>query len=39
MSASYAAGFSVTTNYRISQIDALINSTIVRRYLLGYGPG
>ncbi|MCP1846752.1 MULTISPECIES: glycine-rich domain-containing protein [unclassified Bradyrhizobium] len=36
---SYAPTFKVTTNYRISEIDALFNGTTVRKYLLGYGTG
>jgi len=36
---SYASTFGVTTNFRISEIDALINNTTVRKYLLGYRSG
>src|SRR5262249_30313422 len=36
---SYAAGFAATTTQRISEIDSSINSSIVRKYLLGYGSG
>jgi hypothetical protein len=34
--ASYASDFKVTTNYRISEIDALFNGTNMRKYTLGY---
>jgi hypothetical protein len=36
---SSAPGFRVTTNYRVSEIDAYNNGSVVRKYLLGYGPG
>jgi hypothetical protein len=36
---SYAPDFNVTTNYRISGIDAAFNGSTVRKYLLGYGTG
>ena len=36
---SFAPGFKVTTNYRISEIDAAFNGQTVRKYLLSYGPG
>src|SRR5262249_46652131 len=36
---SYGPGFAATTTKRISEVDALINSTTVRKYLLGYGTG
>ena len=36
---SFAPGFKVTTNYRISEIDASFNSKLLRKYLLSYGPG
>jgi hypothetical protein len=36
---NYAPDFKVTTNYRISEIDALFDSTTVRKYILGYGHG
>jgi RHS repeat-associated protein len=36
---SYKAGFKVWTNYRISQITANFNSTMVRQYALSYGTG
>ena len=29
----------MTTNYRVSEIDAYNNGSVVRKYLLGYGPG
>jgi YD repeat-containing protein len=35
----YASDFKVTTNYRISEIDAAFNGTTTRKYLLGYGTG
>ena len=36
---SYASGFAATTNKVISEIDAAVNGTTVRKYLLGYGVG
>jgi hypothetical protein len=39
MRISFLPGFKVTTNYRISEIDASFNSQTVRKYLLSYGPG
>src|SRR5262249_26525316 len=36
---SYATGFSSTLTQRISEVDALVNGTTVRKYLLGYGAG
>jgi hypothetical protein len=36
---SFAPGFKVTTNYRLSEIDASFNGQLVRKYLLGYGTG
>jgi hypothetical protein len=36
---SYASGFAATTTKRISEIDASVNGSIVRKYLLGYGVG
>jgi hypothetical protein len=36
---SYKPQFKVTTNYRISQITAAVNSTVVREYNLSYASG
>src|SRR6202030_860802 len=36
---SYAPGFGVTTTQRISEIDALVNGSTARKYLLSYGSG
>jgi RHS repeat-associated protein len=36
---SYATGFGSTLTQRISEIDALVNGTTTRKYLLGYGTG
>jgi hypothetical protein len=36
---SYASGFAATTTKLISEVDALVNGTTVRKYLLGYGTG
>src|SRR5215831_18766195 len=36
---SYAGGFAATTTKRISEIDASVNGSIARKYLLGYGTG
>ena len=36
---SYASGFVATTSKVISEIDAAVNGTTVRKYLLGYGVG
>ncbi len=36
---NYAPGFKVTTNYRISQINAAINGSTVRQYNLSYLAG
>ena len=36
---SYRPGFKVTTNYRISEIDANVNGSAVRKYILSYVPG
>jgi len=36
---SSAAGFAVKSNYRVSEIDANVNGTWVRRYALGYAAG
>jgi RHS repeat-associated protein len=36
---SYAPGFRVATNYRVSEIDAAFNNQTVRKYLLSYGQG
>lgn len=36
---SYATAFAATTTQRISEIDASVNGSIVRKYLLGYGAG
>ena len=36
---SFAPGFKVTTNYRISEIDASFNSKLLRKYLLSYSSG
>jgi hypothetical protein len=36
---SYAPGFEASTTQRISEIDASVNNSIVRKYLLGYGTG
>ncbi|MBI2612527.1 VCBS repeat-containing protein [Candidatus Kaiserbacteria bacterium] len=36
---SYASGFSATTTKRIYEIDASVNGSTVRKYLLGYGTG
>jgi RHS repeat-associated protein len=36
---SFAAGFKVTTNYRISEIDAAFNNSTLRKYPLSYGVG
>lgn len=36
---SYASGFAATTTKRIHEIDASVNGSIVRKYLLGYGAG
>ena len=36
---SYAPDFLVTTNYRISEIDASFNGKLVRKYVLGYITG
>jgi RHS repeat-associated protein len=36
---SYLPTFGVTTNYRISEIDAKVNGSLVRKYVLSYGTG
>jgi hypothetical protein len=36
---SYAPGFVASTTQRISEIDASVNNSVVRKYLLGYGTG
>ena len=36
---SFAPGFKVTTNYRISEIDTSFNSKLLRKYLLSYSSG
>ena len=36
---SFAPDFKITTNYRISEIDASFNGKVVRKYMLSYGPG
>src|SRR5262249_52471657 len=36
---SYATGFAATTTKRISEIDASVNGSVARKYLLGYGTG
>lgn len=36
---SHASGFAATTNKVISEIDAAVNGSVVRKYLLGYGVG
>jgi hypothetical protein len=36
---SYATGFSVNSNYRISEIAAKVNGSWVRKYALGYTVG
>jgi RHS repeat-associated protein len=35
----YRPTFKVTTNWRISEIDASFNGSVVRKYLLSYGSG
>ncbi|QHP67453.1 hypothetical protein EI171_08440 [Bradyrhizobium sp. LCT2] len=37
--ASYISGFLSTLTKRISEIDAFVNGSVVRKYLLGYGAG
>lgn len=36
---SSATGFAVKSNYRVSEIDAKVNGTWVRKYVLGYTTG
>jgi hypothetical protein len=36
---SYKTGYSVTTSYRINEIDVLVSGTWVKKYLLTYGTG
>ncbi len=36
---SYAAGFAVTTAYRIDRVDVAVSGTTARSYDLGYGTG
>ena len=36
---SYASAFDATINYRVSEINASVNGSVVRKYLLGYGAG
>ncbi|MDO8515740.1 MAG: SpvB/TcaC N-terminal domain-containing protein, partial [bacterium] len=36
---SSATGFAVKSNYRVSEINARVNGTWVRRYVLGYSTG
>jgi hypothetical protein len=36
---SYAPTFAATTTKVISEVDAAVNGSIVRKYLLGYGTG
>jgi YD repeat-containing protein len=36
---SFAGAFAATTTQRISEIDASVNNSVVRKYLLGYGTG
>jgi hypothetical protein len=36
---SSATGFAVNSNYRVSEIDAKVNGTWVRKYVLGYTVG
>lgn len=36
---SYKPAFLVTTNYRITEINTKVNSTLARKYVLAYGSG
>jgi len=36
---TYQPTFEVTTNYRISEIDAKVNGSLVRKYVFSYGVG